>query len=1151
MTGISRRSVLAGLTAAPLAGAMGGLPYAVAAAAVTAWVPASLDKVRQDRAVPGAPPLTLRFNAGGNERHYGQIVVRTNAAATVTATASALTGPGGATLPASAISFFQQRYVNVPTRQNSKYATGWWPDAVVPGNAVAAGPNANAAFVVAVEVPTGQAAGAYTGSITLNGGSGPVTVPVSLTVWGFAIPVASTTTSAFAIWYKQAAVAEGVRWGTPEFKTRMDAYYNYQLDHRINPNFPPLIGDPGPGPGYSPGAGPDPDPDTYIAQIAAYVRDPRLTSFSVPPYATGDQAGTITIDTGKLGKVISYLRQQNLLGKAYFYLGDEPANNQQEDTLIGAYRTLHQVAPEVPTIMTLTHRPRQSLLDENNAWVFEQHTVPMLDEPRAVDTLKARGDLLWTYVCIGDTWPYPGVMIDDSLVGSRLLPWFQHSQGYTGLLYWSSTAFGSWNGTVYSPRDVYAVPYAANNSAGDGFMLYPGKPVGVAGPVGSLRVHAVEAGMQDREHLFLFEQRSMAIATQLGVADRVRVGDLLKPYFGVLYQWLDTYQDNPDLFESIRTEVGVQVDRLVNGEPAVIVVGPAPRAYHVPVTVYVRTGVAVTIAGSASTPAERTAKADIHRVLLPLPAGYQKVIVTAGADTLTRSVQVGPIGLPHAVRINSFETDTDAARYVGGGATVARSTAHPKTGRSGLQITFPTGQDWPGVYFRGEENVGRRDWSRFREVAFEAYNDSDKVLALNGKFYNPVEADDEHAVYIAPRQWQTVRFKLWHVLRNIWDPTQGNFDLSTLTSFQIYTGRRQTPVSLYIDDLRFESDSIVLENPGTGMRLDDSGVLTYALRKADGSIGFGRRSGDSWTPSSVAGPVAGAVASVLDLRGRMNLLGRDGSGALLWRRSAGAGWQSLAVPDVRLAGAPAAAIDANGRLTFLARTTGDGLVVGWLDSPVSDVWRTATVPGAALGDPAVGLDISGKLCFWVQTTGNQLLHGWQDTPGSAAWNTAILPTPSVAGRPGVAQGAPGRLCFVARDPSGKLSHGWQSAPGQGPWQGTTLQPVTDVDDGGNHVTVTVAGDPVCSLDSGGRLTYFVRTTDGRVLHGWQDQPDRGPWHATLIRDASGAYARVADDIAVSQDADGRLVLVGLAADGSVTTAWQDAPSTGPWHLARS
>ncbi|WP_163509334.1 glycoside hydrolase domain-containing protein [Fodinicola acaciae] len=1142
MTGISRRGVLAGLTAAPLAGVLRGLP----AATVTVWVPAALDKVRRERVQPGTPPAALRFSSAGNERHFGQLVVRTDAAATVTATASDLTGPGGATLPASAVAFFQQRYVNVTIRQNSKYTTGWWPDAVVPGNAVAAGPDGNAAFLVTVTVPAGQPAGAYSGSITLNG----VTVPVELTVWGFAIPVAPTTTGAFAPWYQQAALAEGVRWGTPEFKARMDAYYDYQLDHRLVPNGPPLIGDPGPGPAYTPGPGPDPDPDAYIAQIAAYVRDPRVSSFQVPGYASGDQNSSIHIDTDKLGKVIAYLRQQGLLSKAYFYVGDEPGSDQAEDTLIGAYRTLHQVAPEVPTIMTLTHRPRQSLIDENNAWVFEQHTVPMLDEPRAVDTLKARGDLLWTYVCIGDTWPYPGVMIDDSLVGSRLLPWFQHSQGYTGLLYWSTTAFGSWDGQHYNPREVYAVPYSCNESAGDGFLLYPGKPAGVAGPVGSLRLHAVEAGMQDREHLFLFERRSMAIAQQLGVAGRVAVGDLLKPYFDVLYQWLERYQDDPALFDDIRTEVGVQVDRLVNGEPAVVIVGPAPRAYHVPVTVYVRSGVAVTIAGVASTPVERTAKADVHRTLLPLPAGYQKVVVTAGADTLTRSVQVAPIGLPHAVRINSFETDADAARYVDGGAVVARSTAHPATGKSSLRITFPAGVDWPGLYFRGEENVGRRDWSRFREVAFEAYNDSDQVLALNGKFYNPVEADDNHAVYLAPRQWQTVRFKLWHVPRNIYDPTQGNFDLSTLTSFQIYTGRRQTPVSLYIDDLRLESDSVVLENPGTSMRLEDDGVLTYALRKADGSIGFGWRDGDTWTQSVVPGSVAGAVATVLDLRGRLNVLGQD-----VWRRSTGTGWQSLAAPDVRLAGAPAAAIDATGRLTFLARTPENGLVVGWLDSPVSDSWHTALVPGAAaLGDPGVGLDISGKLCFFVQTTGNQLLHGWQDTPGSALWHTAIIQQNGtgaavpVAGRIGVGQAAPGRLCFVARDPSGKLSHGWQSAPGQGPWLWTTIEPVTDVDDDGNHVTSTVAGNPVCSLDSGGRLTYFVRTSDGRVLHGWQDHPDNGPWHATLIRTA-GTYAHVSDDVAVSQDADGRLVFTGLASDGSVTTGWQDAPGTGPWHLS--
>ncbi|WP_279578920.1 hypothetical protein [Fodinicola feengrottensis] len=95
--------------------------------------------------------------------------------------------------------------------------------------------------------------------------------------------------------------------------------------------------------------------------------------------------------------------------------------------------------------------------------------------------------------------------------------------------------------------------------------------------------------MQDREHLFLFEKRGVEIAQQLGVDDRFTVEELLKPYFGVLYDWLDSYRDNPDLFESIRTEVGVQLDRAINGEPAIVLIGGQPRAYHVPVTVYVRT----------------------------------------------------------------------------------------------------------------------------------------------------------------------------------------------------------------------------------------------------------------------------------------------------------------------------------------------------------------------------------------------------------------------------------------------------------------------------------------------------------------------------------------------------------------------------------
>ncbi|WP_163572620.1 glycoside hydrolase domain-containing protein [Fodinicola feengrottensis] len=474
--------------------------------------------------------------------------------------------------------------------------------------------------------------------------------------------------------------------------------------------------------------------------------------------------------------MIAGLRQNGLLGKAYFYVGDEPGSDLELNNLLRAYGQLHQLAPEVPTVMTLTFPPSQKLVDANAAWCFEQHLVPMLDEPRAVDTLRARGDTVWSYVCVGDTWPWPGLMIDDSLVGSRLLPWMQHALGYTGLLYWSTTAFGSYVDPVYHPRDPYADPYSIPDihAAGDGFLLYPGKSVGLPGPVGSIRVHAIEGGLQDREQLHLFEQRSMAIATTLGVADRIAVRDLLKPYFDVLYTWIDNYRDDPALFETVRSEVGAQVDRLVNGVPAVVVLGKA-RAFHVPVTVYVGSGTAVTIAGAASTPAERTTKADIHRTILPLPAGYQKVVVTVGADTLTRSVQVGPIGLPHPLRINSFETDQNVTRLRTVGASVARSTAHPATGGSSLQITFQAGSQSPGVYFYAAD-IGRNNWTTYDTFAFEAYNDSDHVLVVNGKFYNSVTADDKHPVYLAPRQMQTVRFRLWHLPNDLTHPDQGGFD---------------------------------------------------------------------------------------------------------------------------------------------------------------------------------------------------------------------------------------------------------------------------------------------------------------------------------------------------------------------------------------
>ena len=68
--------------------------------------------------------------------------------------------------------------------------------------------------------------------------------------------------------------------------------------------------------------------------------------------------------------------------------------------------------------------------------------------------------------------------------------------GITGFLYWSS---------VYWPpdHDPWVNPHFRDKYWGEGMLLYPGKPVGVEGPVTSIRLKLIREAMEDFETMTL------------------------------------------------------------------------------------------------------------------------------------------------------------------------------------------------------------------------------------------------------------------------------------------------------------------------------------------------------------------------------------------------------------------------------------------------------------------------------------------------------------------------------------------------------------------------------------------------------------------------------------------------------------------------
>ncbi|WP_328991169.1 DUF4091 domain-containing protein [Kribbella sp. NBC_01245] len=1117
-----------------------------AVAPVTVWLPSPNLKVKRDSAFPGTPGTRISLKAARNEEESGQLILRTTSGtADVRLTTSDLAGPAG-TIPAAQVELFRQHYSEIKPGQSS-YGSGFFPDALVPllpSTTIQAVADRNTGVWITVRIPKGQPAGLYSGTITISGGTTVVTVPLDLEVWNFELPDEPSTDTAAAIWYQQVSWAHDAQWGTTRYDDLLKKYYEFQLRHRLASDDFPVRAQHGPGP-YKPGPGPEPEPDVWLSHAETYLRDPRLRKFRIPLYTSGGNDSGFTVDTGRLRAVVDGLRSLGggLIDRGYFYYADEPMNDTAYENVRKLFTTVDTVAPDIPHVLTLTDPPPQKLLDFVRAWCFVI-TAPKPELPGIVEALKARGDLVWWYAAYGHQWPLPGVFTADSAVGHRLLPWIQHHLGIEGFLYWSTTVFGKYDFKPdghYQWSDRWTEPNALNEYPGDGYLMYPGKQVGIDGPVGTVRLQALRDGMEDLEYLALYERRATELLAQWGATGRFDVKSALRSAHDVLHGGLH-YQDDSVSFHRIRAQVGAEVAQLFGATPALISAGK-PTAHNVPVTVIVAKGTSVSVALGKISSVTSTAGADVHQITADLLQGRRDLAISIAGKELVRTIEVGRAATPHEIIVNSFETDVEVRKARASYVTATRSTEHVVSGKSSAKLVFQANTPVdPGVYFytgaaeAPQESIGRNNWSTFDAVAFDVFNDSDDLILMHCDFHDPVHLDAGNPVYLSPRKQQRVVVPIAGLVN----------DLTKITSIHLRVQRRAVPLTLYLDNLRFLRSRTGLPSPGTWARQDAAGKPLVHVVRTDGNLAIGRQTGsDPAAWQLVAGPVAGSpTVSAIDPAGRLNLVSlRDG--VIQWTRDEGSWVRRTVTPLLTgdtAVGVPAVALDDAGRLNFFVRTSGGRLYRGWQDRPATDGWSGGYVGSVHItGDPVTIQDPSGKLTWFAQTTNGDILHGWQATPGSETWYSDRLfengtgAPATTAGRIAVAQGISGRLTFHARHNSGGIIHGWQSTPGEGPWRWALLPRETA------EGTATIAGDPSAHLDAAGKLTYFARTTDGRVFHSWQRVPEGGPWDTTLIP------VEVAGDGAVTQDTDGRLHFFARTAAGTLRHCWQDAPAIGPWH----
>ncbi|WP_146616647.1 discoidin domain-containing protein [Kitasatospora sp. SolWspMP-SS2h] len=199
---------LLGLLLAPLAPG----PAAVAAAPPSVWVESGYDHVFSSSVTPSRPGRTVDLAAARNETQAAQIAVRSGSALSgLRVAAGDLTGPGGATIPASRITV--DREYNHPRidkvvqsgpsdghQEPPDGGTSYY-DALVGNEPYALAPNTTQPYYYSVAVPAGQAPGTYTGKATVQSADGAVDVPVAVTVYDTELPPTNRSTFRMNNWF--------------------------------------------------------------------------------------------------------------------------------------------------------------------------------------------------------------------------------------------------------------------------------------------------------------------------------------------------------------------------------------------------------------------------------------------------------------------------------------------------------------------------------------------------------------------------------------------------------------------------------------------------------------------------------------------------------------------------------------------------------------------------------------------------------------------------------------------------------------------------------------------------------------------------------------------------------------------------------------
>ena len=493
------------------------------ASAAQVWTaPASL-KVRPAMQAPAGAPSSMALSAAKNEFESFHVVV-TGQASGVSMALESMTDGQGHSISGRELVLYREALINVTTPSGGDGASGVWPDALIPNVDPIVGETRNAfpfdvpagesrAVLVDIHAPAATPAGVYHGTVVVSGGVS-ANIPVTLTVWDFAVPSTSTMRSAYGLSWNGPCMGHhdsGCSNVAAEEALRA-RYVQTALDNHISIDAPFYSA-----PVTAGGSQDWSEYDKYVGPFLDGTGPGRLQGAKLT--AVQIQGGAWS--SAAVSAWASHFKAKGWAGSLFNYICDEPPLTCRWSDINGRIAASRAGEASVPTLVTTTATQAKAQ-GVTGIDLFVPVVNFMEGKPGADFAGNQRANYpatIWWYQscmsfgCAGvgggldavNLSGWPSYAIDTDGTRNRAQEWLSYGYNIQGELYYETTQ-------AYFSGDPWTQQYNFGGT-GDGNLFYPGTPAKIGGqteiPVESLRMKGIRDGMEDYELL--------AYATRLGL----------------------------------------------------------------------------------------------------------------------------------------------------------------------------------------------------------------------------------------------------------------------------------------------------------------------------------------------------------------------------------------------------------------------------------------------------------------------------------------------------------------------------------------------------------------------------------------------------------------------------------------------------------